>query len=86
MPAVKTAISLDETLLERVDQLASELHVPRSRLLARAAEELLERYENRQMLSRLNRVHAVETQAHEAQRELRRHHQAGLRRRLEGEW
>ena len=86
MPAVKTAISLDEALLKRVDQLASELHVPRSRLLARAAEELVERHESRQMLSRLNRVHGVETKAHEAQRELRRRYRAGLRRRLEGEW
>ena len=40
MTAIKTAISLEEPLLQRIDKLARGLGLPRSRVLAQAAEEL----------------------------------------------
>jgi len=54
MANVKTAISLQESLFERVNDLAQELQVPRSRLFVLAVEELIQRHENRRLLEALN--------------------------------
>jgi len=58
MTSVKTAISLEEGLLERIDRRAEELSVSRSRYLAEAAEERLRRQESREMKARLDEVYA----------------------------
>lgn len=54
MAQVKTAISLQESLLQQIDSLADELKISRSRLFAQAAEELLERHRNQALLEALN--------------------------------
>ena len=54
MSYVKTAISLQETLLQKIDALARELDVSRSRLFALAAEEFLQRYQNQKLLEAIN--------------------------------
>ena len=54
MPYVKTAISLQEALLQKIDALARELDISRSRLFALAAEEFLRRYQNQELLEALN--------------------------------
>ena len=55
---VKTAISLDRSLLARIDAAAVELSLSRSRFLARAAEELVRKLENRKLLARINEAYA----------------------------
>lgn len=55
---VKTAISLDSSLLTRIDAAASELRMSRSRFLARAAETLVRRLENRRLLDQINEAYA----------------------------
>jgi metal-responsive CopG/Arc/MetJ family transcriptional regulator len=84
MASVKTAISLEEGLLERIDRRADELHVSRSRFLAEAAEDLLRRQESREMLARLNEVYAEPETQEEV--EVRRAMLRKQRERLEGEW
>ena len=54
MSYVKTAISLQETLLQEIDALARELEVSRSRLFVLAAEEFLQRYQNQKLLEAIN--------------------------------
>ncbi len=54
MANVKTAISLQRFLLEKVDDLARELQISRSRLFVLAVEDFIQRYENRQLLENLN--------------------------------
>ena len=54
---VKTAISLQSSLLARIDAAATELGVSRSRFLARAAEELVRKLENRELLARINEAY-----------------------------
>ena len=54
MAYVKTAISLQETLLQKIDALARELEISRSRLFALAAEEFLQRYQNQKLLEAIN--------------------------------
>jgi predicted transcriptional regulator len=81
----KTAISLDEDLLRRVDAVAEELQEPRSRILARAAEDFLRRREQRRILESLDRAYGEETSeaGAGAEKELRR---ARHRQLLAGEW
>jgi metal-responsive CopG/Arc/MetJ family transcriptional regulator len=51
---VKTAISLQETLLEQIDSLARELDISRSRVFVLAAEEFVQRYQNQKLLELIN--------------------------------
>jgi metal-responsive CopG/Arc/MetJ family transcriptional regulator len=55
---VKTAISLRPPLLNRIDASAKELGVSRSAFLAAAAEELIQKLENRKLLSQLDEAYA----------------------------
>lgn len=57
MSGVKTAISLDEELFARVNKLAHELHVSRSRLFSLAVEDYLRKQENQNLLARLNEAY-----------------------------
>lgn len=54
MPGVKTAISLDEELFAKVNKLAHELHVSRSRLFTIAVKDYLKKQENEALLAQLN--------------------------------
>ncbi len=55
---VKTAISLHSSLLARIDEAAMELSMSRSRFLAKAAEELVRKLENRKLLAQINEAYA----------------------------
>jgi metal-responsive CopG/Arc/MetJ family transcriptional regulator len=84
MATVKTAISIQKSLFERVNSLAEELEMPRSQLFVLAISEFIERYENRGMLNALNEVYGNESdQAEEPLCEaMRRRHRALV----EGQW
>ncbi|MFA7346150.1 MAG: ribbon-helix-helix domain-containing protein [Desulfurivibrionaceae bacterium] len=58
MPGVKTAISLDEKLFDKVNKLANELHVSRSRLFTLAVKDYLQKQENQTLLAKLNDAYA----------------------------
>ena len=84
MANVKTAISLQKSLFEQAETLAHEMKISRSRLLALALEDFVHRYQNQQLLERINAVYKdLPDSAEEAlQRRMRRKHQ----RLVEGEW
>lgn len=74
MAHVKTAISLQKTLLQKIDALARELDISRSRLFALAAEEFLQRYQNRQLLDAINAAYDdLPDSEEESLRQQRRH-------------
>ena len=54
MPKVKTAISIDESLLEETGHLAQELDIPRSQVVSLALEDYIRRYKNKQLLAQIN--------------------------------
>ena len=58
MENIKTAISLQKSLFQQADQMASELKISRSRLIALAVEKFIHDYESRKMLETLNEVYA----------------------------
>lgn len=84
MSTVKTAISLQESLFERVDALAQELDIPRSHIFVLAVEEFLQRYENRKLLEGINAVYGeIREREEEIYRDrMRQRH----REMVEGEW
>lgn len=83
-PNVRTAISLEAPLLERIDSVAEELDMPRSRLLAEAAREFLRRHESAKLLRALDDSHADAPSREEIER--RRAWKRQHRQRIEGDW
>ncbi len=57
MPGVKTAISLDENLFNKVNEIAHELHVSRSRVFTLAVIDYLEKQENISLLAQINEAY-----------------------------
>ncbi|MBV8200432.1 MAG: ribbon-helix-helix protein, CopG family [Acidobacteria bacterium] len=84
MASVKTAISVGASTLARIDALAREMKVPRSRLFALAAEEFLDRHDARSVRAAIDRAYAEAPTAAEKRwlRSTRRKH----RQLIEGEW
>jgi len=84
MANIKTAISLQKSLFEQVEALARELKVSRSRLFVLAIEDFIHRYQNRQLLEKINQAYQDGPDAAEQSRlgQMRRHH----RQIVQGEW
>ena len=57
MPGVKTAISLDEDLLIKVNRLANDLHISRSKVFTLAVQDYLKKQENQSLLAQLNEAY-----------------------------
>ena len=84
MANVKTAISLQESLFEQLETLASELHVSRSRLFALALEDYCRRHQNLKLLDRINQTYQEPSDPAEKKRlrKMRSQH----RKAVEGTW
>ena len=83
MAHVKTAVSMPASLYARLQHLSGTMKLSRSRLLAMALEDFLQRRENGDLLEGLNRAHASVNPEEESVRALRRRHH---RRMAEREW
>lgn len=57
MPGVKTAISIDEELLIKVNRLSNDLHVSRSKVFTLAVQDYLKKQENQSLLAQLNEAY-----------------------------
>ena len=84
MSTTKTAISLPESLFERVDQLAQELDIPRSHIFVLAVEEFVRRHENRKLLAEIDAAYGeIRDREEELYRDrMRRQH----RQAVQGRW
>lgn len=84
MTTIKTAISIDDQLFERVETLADEMQISRSRLFVLAIEEFLQRRQNQRLFEAINEVYGELPVAEEraVRQAMRRKH----RRHAEGEW
>jgi predicted transcriptional regulator len=58
MPGVKTAISLNEELFLKVNQLADNLHISRSKVFTLAVQDYVKKQENQALLAQLNEAYA----------------------------
>lgn len=84
MAAIKTAISMQQSLFEEVDALAQELEISRSRLFVLAVEDFIQRHQNRQLLDAINDAYADFPDPDE--QTLRRHTRRRHRQIVEGQW
>jgi metal-responsive CopG/Arc/MetJ family transcriptional regulator len=67
MASVKTAISIDEDLFARVDAVAEEMAVSRSRLISLSLEEYLRRRESRRLLEAINQSYGTDAAAEDGE-------------------
>ena len=58
MAHVKSAISIEESIFLRMDTLARDLGMPRSRLITMAMSEFLDRHERRKLLEKIDAAYA----------------------------
>jgi len=84
MASIKTAISLQEALLDKVDVLAQELDISRSRLFVLAAEEFIQRHKNRELLEAINIAYDDSPDPEEEMLHQKMRHKH--RRLVEGQW
>jgi metal-responsive CopG/Arc/MetJ family transcriptional regulator len=66
MSTIKTAVSIDEQLLQEVDQVAKELNLSRSSVVKRAIGEFLKKRRQKQLLEQINQAYADWPDADEA--------------------
>ncbi|WP_035238399.1 CopG family transcriptional regulator [Desulfobacter vibrioformis] len=57
MPNVKTAISIEKPIFEKINILAKNLNVSRSYIFSQAAKEYIQRHENMELLQQLNEAY-----------------------------
>lgn len=81
---VKTAISLENSLFQKADDLAQELKISRSHLFTLAVQQFIESYENQRLLEKINAVYADGPDPEEValRQRMRVHH----RQLVEGQW
>ena len=65
MSNIRTAISIPESLFERVDALAKKANISRSRVFALAVEDYLRQLENEELLQAINAAYADPPSAEE---------------------
>ena len=58
MACVKTAISIEESLMDDVKAVAGRMKISRSQLFARAVREFLNRYTAEEIRQRMNEVYS----------------------------
>ena len=58
MAKVRIAVSVEDSLAQRADEVARRSGTPRSRIYARALEEFLTRWENQALLQGINDAYA----------------------------
>lgn len=57
MPNIKTAISIEKPIFEKMDMIAKELNVSRSFIFSQAAKEFIQRYQNNELLEQINKAY-----------------------------
>jgi len=82
--SVKTAISIDDGLLQEADETARVMGLSRSRLFTLAVGDFLRRQRQEQMLLRLNEVYA--TAGEPAEKSLLKKIKAKVRPALKDRW
>jgi antitoxin MazE6 len=74
MPNVKTAISIEKPIFEKMDILAKNLKISRSRLFSMAAQEFIERHRNLELLKSLNQAYEDAPKSEPAVTQMRSRH------------
>jgi len=75
MTKVKTAISIDDTLLAETTNIAQEMDIPKSQVVSLALEDFIQRYRNKQLLAQINEAYqdAPDAEDHDTMEIIRSH-------------
>jgi metal-responsive CopG/Arc/MetJ family transcriptional regulator len=57
MPNIKTAISIEKPIFEKMDMIAKDLNVSRSFIFSQAAKEFIQRHQNIELLEQINNAY-----------------------------
>ena len=82
---VKTAISLDDELFQKVEAISKELQISRSRLFALAVREFIARHENLNLVQAINLAYDDE-ESDSGEKILRDSMRSKQRDLVEGQW
>ena len=63
MANIKTAISIEEQLFQRISKLAQQLNISRSRFFSLATREFIDRHQSIELLEALNKAYDSGTDA-----------------------
>jgi metal-responsive CopG/Arc/MetJ family transcriptional regulator len=85
MTIVKTAISIQESLFQRAEEIAKEMKISRSRLFVLAVEDFIRRYQNRLLLDEINSAYSDSPEQNEED-EFRRIQRKSLKSVGDKEW
>ncbi len=58
MAAIKTAISIDENLFNKINKLSEEIKLSRSQIFAQAVEYFIERKNNLELIRKINMAYS----------------------------
>lgn len=86
MKHVKTAISIRQSLYQQTEDLAKQMHIPRSQLIAKAIEEFIQQHHNQRLLAQLNQAYPTEPEPNEREHLLRMKRKHRQRMEAEGKW
>jgi metal-responsive CopG/Arc/MetJ family transcriptional regulator len=81
---IKTAISIQKTLFEQVEELAQELHISRSQLFGIAIENFIKQHQSQALLDEINMAYEDQPDPYEQDRLAKMQKQQ--RKLVEGEW
>ena len=84
MPTVKTAISLEQDLMAKVQEVACTMNISRSRVFALAVEDFVRRQENRKLLEKIDAAYEGEPDPEDQIRLTAS--RRSFRKLIEGEW
>ncbi len=62
---MKTAISIPDDLFEDIDKLSKKLHCSRSKIIANASREYIDKLKNKKILDSINKVYSEKETANE---------------------
>jgi metal-responsive CopG/Arc/MetJ family transcriptional regulator len=82
---IKTAISLHKALFEKVESLARDMKVSRSRIFVLALENFIREYQDKQLFEQINEAY-TSAPPDKAEKTRLRQIRSQQRRKLEGEW
>jgi len=58
MTVIKTAISIDKSLFEKINQLANEIKLSRSQIFSQAVRYFVDKRDNLELVRRINQAYA----------------------------
>ncbi len=74
MPNIKTAISIEKPVFEKMEMLAKNFKVSRSFIFTQAAKEFIQRHQNKDLLERINKAYEDQSESESLVSKMRSKH------------